>query len=63
MRQRIGKIAYRLFIWSKHEPSIVSINLPSEVVQREAESSEDEVEFDLYMFHHACVEAWRSLNP
>ena len=61
MKSFIANIAKKVFEWAAKE-DVIAIYLPADVVEREATSSEDLVDEDLYFLHYACVEAWRSKN-
>lgn len=42
---------------------MMPIFLPVDVVEREAVSADEYADYDLYMLHNACVDAWRSAKP
>lgn len=60
MKRIITKIAEKILSWSNSDTDAIVIYLPADVVEREATSSEDLVDHDLYILHCACVDAWRS---
>jgi len=62
MKPVLNKIAKKVLSWSNGNANTIAIYLPAEVVEREAKSSEDLIDYDLYIFHCACIEAWRAEN-